>query len=155
MGHFLQILDFVPVIYDSSGSQRPPTELKVLHFDCLLNRDSALALLNSSLFSWMVQCHSDCRNLNRREVELIRLDLADSACLERLALTAHRLMDDILNKSEMKKQGSLTIQQTFPRQSKSIIDEIDTVLAEHYGFTDEELDFIINYDLKYRMGREW
>jgi hypothetical protein len=22
----------------------------------------------------------------------------------------------------------------------------------HYGFTDEELDFIINYDIKYRMG---
>jgi len=28
------------------------------------------------------------------------------------------------------------------------------VLAAHYGFTDEELDFIINYDIKYRMGRE-
>ena len=28
------------------------------------------------------------------------------------------------------------------------------VLAERYGFTDEELDFIINYDIKYRMGRE-
>jgi hypothetical protein len=27
------------------------------------------------------------------------------------------------------------------------------VLAEHHGFTDEELDFIINYDIKYRMGR--
>ena len=25
---------------------------------------------------------------------------------------------------------------------------------QHYGFTDEELDFIINYDIKYRMGRE-
>jgi hypothetical protein len=24
--------------------------------------------------------------------------------------------------------------------------------ARHYGFTDEELDFIINYDIKYRMG---
>jgi len=33
-----------------------------------------------------------------------------------------------------------------------IIDEIDRVLARHYGFTDEELDFIINYDIKYRMG---
>jgi hypothetical protein len=40
-------------------------------------------------------------------------------------------------------------------------DEIDRVLAAHYGFTDEELDFIpstklragINYDIKYRMGR--
>ena len=35
-----------------------------------------------------------------------------------------------------------------------IIDEIDTALAAHYGFTDEELDFIINYDIKYRMGKE-
>jgi hypothetical protein len=25
--------------------------------------------------------------------------------------------------------------------------------ARHCGFTDEELDFIINYDIKYRMGR--
>ena len=38
--------------------------------------------------------------------------------------------------------------------SKPIIDEIDKVLAKHYGFTDEELDFIINYDIKYRMGDE-
>jgi len=40
------------------------------------------------------------------------------------------------------------------RSAKPIIDEIDRVLAEHYGFTDEELDFIINYDIKYRMGRD-
>jgi len=34
------------------------------------------------------------------------------------------------------------------------IDEIDRMIAEHYEFTDEELDFIINYDIKYRMGKE-
>jgi hypothetical protein len=28
------------------------------------------------------------------------------------------------------------------------------VLTQHYGFTAEELDFIINYDIKYRMGRD-
>lgn len=33
------------------------------------------------------------------------------------------------------------------------IDQIDTVLAQHYGFTEEELDFIITYDIKYRMGK--
>lgn len=37
--------------------------------------------------------------------------------------------------------------------NKPIIVEIDTVLTTHYGFTEEELDFIINYDIKYRMGR--
>jgi hypothetical protein len=30
--------------------------------------------------------------------------------------------------------------------SKPILDEIDTVLAGHYGFTAEDLDFILNYD---------
>ena len=43
-----------------------------------------------------------------------------------------------------------------------MLDEIDRVLAAHYGFTDEELDFIpsirlgtgINYDIKYRTGRD-
>ena len=42
----------------------------------------------------------------------------------------------------------------YPAKSKPIIDEIDKVLAKHYGFTEEELDFIINYDIKYRMGDE-
>ena len=28
------------------------------------------------------------------------------------------------------------------------------MLARHYGFTEEEFDFIINYDIKYRMGDE-
>ena len=30
----------------------------------------------------------------------------------------------------------------------------DRVLAQHYGFTDEELDFIVNYDIKYRVARD-
>lgn len=51
-----------------------------------------------------------------------------------------------------KKYGTLQIQATYPRYSKAVIDEIDRVLAQHYGFTDEELEFIINYDIKYRLG---
>jgi hypothetical protein len=27
-------------------------------------------------------------------------------------------------------------------------------VAGHYGFTAEELDFILNYDIKYRLGRD-
>jgi hypothetical protein len=36
--------------------------------------------------------------------------------------------------------------------SKPVLDEIDHVLAQQYGLTEEELDFIANYDIKYRMG---
>ncbi|MFN5752267.1 MAG: hypothetical protein ACK47G_07345 [Pseudanabaena sp.] len=32
--------------------------------------------------------------------------------------------------------------------------QLDRVLAQHYGFTDEELHFIIKYNIKYRMGKD-
>ena len=39
-------------------------------------------------------------------------------------------------------------------QSKALLDEIDAVLAHYYHFTSDELEFIIHYDRKYRMGRD-
>ena len=72
--------------------------------------------------------------------------------LEKLA---QFLTDELLVHSEMRRMsfndiGELTIQCIYPGKSKPIIDEIDRVLAQHYGFTDEELDFIINFDILYR-----
>ena len=68
------------------------------------------------------------------------------------------MMDDLQHNSEERvmrfAHDTLTVQSIIPKRSKPIIDEIDRVLARHYGFTDEELDFIINYDIKYRMGDE-
>ena len=67
-----------------------------------------------------------------------------------------RLSEKLIATSEMREMcyphDTLTIQCIVPKHAKSIIDEIDRVLAQHYGFTEEELDFILNYDIKYRMG---
>ena len=159
LSYFVQILDFVPAIYDSSGDLRKPSELKEIWFDNQKVRDGVLGILNSSLFYWLITTSSDCRNLNKREIQMARFDTGDENSLERLGLVARELMADIKSNSKMqaityKKLGTLNIQSTYPRQSKPIIDEIDQLLAEHYGLTEEELDFIINYDIKYRMGRE-
>ena len=51
-------------------------------------------------------------------------------------------------------RGIVRFAQFFPKKSKNVIDNIDKSLAKQYGFTEEELDFIINYDIKYRMGDE-
>lgn len=53
-----------------------------------------------------------------------------------------------------KDSGDQEFDSFYPVISKPIIDQIDCILAHHYGFTHEELDFIINYDIKYRMGKE-
>ena len=34
-----------------------------------------------------------------------------------------------------------------------MFDEIDTALTWHYKFTVEELDSLLNYDIKYCLGR--
>lgn len=39
-------------------------------------------------------------------------------------------------------------------KSKQVLDGIDLVLAKHYCFAKEELDFILNYHIKYRMGND-
>ena len=152
LSHFVQILNFIPLIYDSLGNRRNPSELKEIWFE---NKDTAnaiLGFLNSSLFSWLITIHSDCRNLNKREIWMARFDLTDEQNLTQLAALAEVLMVDVDNNSRMLNQDDLTIQATFPRQSKQILDKLDNVLCKHYCFTDEELDFIINYDIKYRMG---
>lgn len=60
--------------------------------------------------------------------------------------------NSICRKAHSEKTGTIEYDGVWPQYSKAVIDEIDRVLAKHYGFTDEELDFIINYDIKYRMG---
>lgn len=59
-----------------------------------------------------------------------------------------------LKEKESKKTGTIHYEEFYPRLSKQILDQIDSFLATHYGFTHAELDFIINYDIKYRMGKE-
>jgi hypothetical protein len=156
---FVQILDFVPVIYDSSGNRREPSELKTLSLEFLEHRNAFLALYNSSLFYWWLTIYSDCRNLNNRELRSIKFspELASPETIRSLNSLSVELMADMKDKSKMLEMsyasgGKLVIQATYPKFSKLILDQIDGVLQKHYNLSDEQLDFIINYDIKYRMG---
>ena len=152
LGSFVQILNFIPEIRDVNGTLREPSELKAIEFGTLIENNVALIGLNSNLFNWFLKVYSDCRNLNKREVESFPLPFASLMSDKKVAMLADRLMEDLRATSEMRDMGGLRIQCIIPRKCKPIIDEIDELLAKHYGFTEEELDFIINYDIKYRMG---
>ena len=118
------------------------------------------AALNSSLFWWYYFSRYDLFNLKDYMIFSFPLDYPANLALHQVlldhadSLEESLLMNAVSYVIQSKTRGD---QQTFryeTRKSKPIIDEIDRVLAEHYGFTDEELDFIINYDIKYRMGDE-
>ena len=158
---FVQVTPFIPKIIDEQGRIRNPSELKTLAFSSPEQADIAFVALNSNLFYWFITTGSDCRNLNMREVLGFPLSIDKLALTTRqdLCKLATRLAADLQAHSELRKMsfkqiGTLTIQCMYPGRSKSIIDEIDRVLAQRYGFTGEELDFIINYDIKCRLGRD-
>ena len=88
---------------------------------------------------------------------MARISLGDERHLEEIATLAGQLMNDIQDRSRMQNMsyrdlGTLSIQMTFPRNSKDIIDALDSALGRGFKLTDEELDYIINYDIKYRIG---
>jgi len=160
VGYFLQVLDFQPEVRDDSGKLRPPSEFKSLAFQKPAYATAVLCCLNSSLFYWFVTVFSDCRHLNKREIEAFPVDLeslSTSTPGTQLAALAQDLMGQLKAGAEFRQMrfshARLTVECLFPRKAKGPLDKIDRVLANHYGFTDEELDFIINYDIKYRMGQ--
>ncbi len=116
-----------------------------------------IAALSSDVFWWWYTISSNLRDLNPADIN--GFPVPESIFSDaHLAELGARYLDSLQANSSMmtrrQRQTGTTETQSFAiRESKPVIDDIDHVLAEHYGFTDEELDFIINYDIKYRMGR--
>jgi hypothetical protein len=153
---FLQILDFVPEVRDGMGKLRPPSEFKTLGFRTSEEAGSVFCCFNSTLFRWFVDVVTDGSHLNRREVDFFPFDPIEASRISELNALSQELSEKLRRNSETRvmryKHDTLTIQCILPKKAKPIIDKIDRVLAQHYGFTEEELDLIINYDIKYRIG---
>ena len=131
---------------------------KTAYFRSLTNYQ-AVSLISSSTFWWYYSCHFDMFNLKDYMIFGFRFCDAKPKILYKLDQIGKEYLKSLENNAEVqtinsKTKGTIEQKQYFVNKSKPIIDEIDKVLAEHYGFTNEELDFIINYDIKYRMGKE-
>ena len=119
---------------------------------------SLVAFLSSNLFWWWYTITSNLRDLNPSDIYGIKFpqNMIDNSVLQELGnmYLKDLNMNSIMLVREQKSKGTTQTQSFKINKSKPIIDEIDKILAKHYGFTEEELDFIINYDIKYRMGDE-
>jgi hypothetical protein len=117
-----------------------------------------IAVLSSDIFWWWYTVSSNLRDLNPSDIQNFPLTEA-AICDPELSKLANRYIKDIEKNSSMlvreQKQTGRTETQSFKIQkSKAIIDLIDRTLARHYGFDEEQLDFIVNYDIEYRLGAD-
>ena len=159
--YWVRATDFAPYFWNERDGEQISTQVKSLILATKTDASVTVAALNSSLFYWWFLILSDCRHLNLREIENfpLGLDRMHKATKARLGKLTNLLMANFKHhktrkETRYKTTGMVIYDEFNQKPSKPIVDEIDRALAKHYGFTDEELDFIINYDIKYRMGRE-
>jgi hypothetical protein len=144
--------------YSRNGSVGAPAHGRYIFFDSEAAACVGLALLNSSLFYSYFVTFSDCFHLGETMVSALPIPpavIGDKG----LARLGKNLDKDLRTNASRKtiatkSNDTISYDEFVVGKSKPIIDQIDTLLAQHYGFTPEELDYIINYDIKYRMGGE-
>jgi hypothetical protein len=142
--------------YAKNGCVGAPAHGRYLYFkDARLAR-IACAILHSSLFYTYFIAYGDCFHVSDT---LAASFPVPPAALENKSLDTlgAKLMRDLERNVEKKtintKDGDkITYDEFRVGESKPILNDIDRVLAGHYGFTAEELDFIMNYDIKHRLG---
>ena len=155
VNHWITATDFPPRTFrgdqPSASSRQTTFALKDER-----SKEFCVCCINSNLFYWLYIVKTNCRDLNPSDIRSFPIlrNIEKDVRFQRLASELMMSLDENSRYTvrQQKQTGEIRIQSFRPRFSKPIIDEIDRVLAQHYGFTAEELDFIINYDIKYRLG---
>jgi hypothetical protein len=149
-------MDFLPH-FDSATANR-----SVHHFKDFGLRDGADApivgaIINSTLFYIWFIVLGNGRNVALRDITSFPVpdNLLTARSGSRLPRLFKKLMTDYQKHSVVRtRKDGVSYQEFYPAKSKPIMDEIDVELANHYEFSPEELDFILNYDIKYRLGAD-
>lgn len=109
-----------------------------------------LAILNSNLFFLYWTIVSDCWHITNKELSEFFVP-TNGICLDMFRILTSKLE----RKLERTKKyiGSVQTQYEYKhRECKPEIDAIDNALQEIYGLTDDEVAFLKEYKLKYRMS---
>ena len=109
-----------------------------------------LAILNSNLFFLYWTIVSDCWHITNKELSEFFVP-TNGVCLDMFRILTSKLE----RKLERTKKyiGSVQTQYEYKhRECKPEIDAIDDALQEIYGLTDDEVAFLKEYKLKYRMS---
>ena len=159
--HWGKVFDFIPKYRIDNGPCIRSSHLKDICFSTHEEAAFAICLLNSSLFYWFNWQFSNCRDLSSKDIQRApaKLKGTSPATMASYVGLCKKLMDDYRNHrktyTRVSDGATAKFDSFYPMHSKAMLDRIDTVLAKHFGMSDDELEHIINYDLKYRFGKSF
>ena len=156
-GYWIKSLDGLPY-YNKNGKVSSPAHGRYIYFRKGSDADVINSVINSSILFFYFCVLSDGYHLGDWLVKNFPIQeeiLNDKNFIDIAKRLSKDLVKNASRKSLSTKDGDqITYDELDGVSSKPIIDEVDRILARYYGLTEEELDFIINYDVKYRMGAE-
>ena len=154
-GNWRVFTNFAPEFHSENDIENAAE--KILSLKKNYNPAVLVAILSSNIFWWWYVIGSDCWNLPPAYIHNFKVNPDVFSDNEILAL-GNKYLVDIKKNSRCQKirlaTGTVKAQVFSIQKSKPIIDKIDEVLSRYYGFTAEEIDFIQNYDIKFRVGAD-
>jgi hypothetical protein len=115
-------------------------------------------ILSSNLSFWFYQIFSDNLNWKSYEIENFTIPNLSDENINELNEIYSRYLKDIEKNANIRTSSGRSAYnvESFKEykivRSKHIIDEIDDYICPLYGLTDEERDFVKNYELEFRMA---
>lgn len=157
-GRYWKIFTTFQPLFILNGEKSVSSRENYIYFSTPQERDCTVAIFSSTLFYWYFIVTTNGRDLNPSDLKKFPISLTNigKKHYSGFVKLASLLMEDYkANKIQKEKKsqqtGHIVYEEFYPRESKHILDKIDGILADHYGFTEEELDFILNYEIKYRI----
>ncbi len=130
-------------------------EYKCFNFENKINSILFSALLNSNIFYFFWECISDVWHITQKDLINIRIDF-DKIPQEKIKKII-KLYNELENNISLNKRKIDSKQTEFEYQHKKdkvLIDKLDYLFSTSFGFTDIEIDYIRNYQLKFRLNGE-
>ena len=115
-------------------------------------------ILSSSLSFWFYQIYSDNLNWKNYEISEFRLPPLTDDNITRLNKLYNEYLNDIEENANIRMSSGTSsynvssFKEYKIGKSKSIIDCIDDYIGPLYGLTKEEITFIKNYEIEFRMS---
>ncbi len=141
------------------GREESSTRESSVSFSSPLHRDTAYCCLYSTLHYWLYQIRTNCRDFNPSDLghlpipESVFRGVGDFRTLSKKIM--NRLMEtSTVGSATYAVGGAVTYQRFTPKLDKEFFDKTDEILAREIGLSDRQLDFILNYDIKYRLGQD-
>lgn len=169
-----KIKDFIvqsgyPIIYRFAGGRyfkvvtnytTGSSSERTIYFSDESTANSVGCILSSSLSFWFYQIYSDNLNWKSFEIENFRLPLLNDENKKYLSELYKMYLNDIEQNANIRQSTEISsynvscFKEYKIVRSKHIIDTIDDYIGPLYGLTSEEIDFVKEYELPFRLSGE-